>query len=49
MMVLGFERAKRLLNLWTEGDLIEKEWVVQKVLGGPGESGMGIVFVLTIF
>ena len=33
-------------ELWTVGDVIENEWKVLKILGGPGESGFGIVYVL---
>src|SRR3979411_1817736 len=31
---------------WQGGDRVEKRGEIQKILGGPGKSGMGIVYVV---
>jgi tetratricopeptide (TPR) repeat protein len=31
---------------WQIGERIEKRWEIYKILGGPGKSGMGIVYVV---
>jgi tetratricopeptide (TPR) repeat protein len=53
-LLAHYERAKQFLedppvkskNNWKIGSRIDGRWEIQKILGGPGSSGMGIVYVV---
>ncbi|MGH9931843.1 MAG: serine/threonine protein kinase [Pyrinomonadaceae bacterium] len=35
-----------MLGSWQIGDRIQNRWQIYEILGGPGQSGMGIVYIV---